>query len=205
MACAFNATAFTFAAVSLAAGMQHTTTVRAALAVARAVFTATVGTGMLDITALEAALAAWQQSSDEAERIKAQEEFERLPLGHQHLILDVATVGGRCDYDALKRIWRSWHGDEAATWLDELSLCGALEPSIWDSKTCCLTPGFQNVAHSILLDPQSRHYGSRVWVQGGVVFGWQQVSASQASSCVMVLTPARLRLHANSLCGKAWS
>jgi hypothetical protein len=127
-------------------------------------------------TALEAALAAWQQSRSGCDLIQAQEEFGRLPLGLQNLILDAATVARRSRYSALQCMWRSWHGFEATTWLDELRLCGVMRPSQLDSRIWDIDPNLAYLAQSVLLDPQSCHYGSRLWMHNGEVLGWQQVS-----------------------------
>jgi hypothetical protein len=166
---------------------------------------------MLDTSALETALAAWQQSGNEDDKIKVQQKFERLPLGHQNIILDAATVGRGYGYDVLERILQSWHGDEAATWIIELQLCRVMGPVQTrygdDGYLFHIHPELADVAQSVLRDPQSCHYGSRVWVEygrvrDGEVCGWQQVSAFyvffQASSCVMVLKFICMHTHADA-------
>jgi hypothetical protein len=134
---------------------------------------------MTDFTALEAALAAWQDSRNEDDRVKAQQAFESLPLGHQNLILDDATVGRLEGGDLLECIWQSWHGDEATTWLKELQQC-RLTMSDTESLGIGIYDDLEQLAHSVLSDPQSCHYGSRLWVQEGNVLGAQQVSSCTA-------------------------
>lgn len=143
---------------------------------------------MADLGAFKAAVTAWHESKDEASRAEALRLFDTLELGQQEIILYLATVArpNWAHSSMFGRAWQRWYGDNVNTWLTELQQCGlATLPSGFQ----VLEPPLAELACSIVQDPDSRYYGSRVWVQDGVVLGAQKVSTANRRAAVLTEQP----------------
>jgi hypothetical protein len=133
---------------------------------------------MPNLGVLKTALEAWQQRPPQRladKRSQALQLFNFPEQGQQQIVLDIATVGQQLLPHSIKPAWRCWHGDTACdTWLSELQRCGL----VWSEAWACykLNSPLAEVAHIILQDPTSGHYGSRLWVQDGKLVGSREVS-----------------------------
>ncbi|WIA38694.1 hypothetical protein OEZ86_001996 [Tetradesmus obliquus] len=131
---------------------------------------------MADSGAFRAAVTAWHERQDESSRAEALRLFDDLEPWQQESILDFASVAPveQIYYDqaAFGSIWQRWPGVDSEAWFSELQQRGLAVTDHCNSLG--LTIPLAELAWSILLDPHSRHSGSRLWVQDGVVKGAQE-------------------------------
>lgn len=137
---------------------------------------------MADLGAFKAAVTACRERQDEGSRAEALRLFDALEPWQQESILDFATVASvhelNFEQTAFGSVWQRWPGVDSEAWFTELQQCGLAVTDPDDlHNTCGLIAPLAEMARSILLDPQSRYFGSRLWMQNGVVNGAQQVSS----------------------------
>jgi hypothetical protein len=129
----------------------------------------------------QAAVAAWHENGNDSSRLNAVHPFNNLEVWQQEIILDLVTVSGHMRRDTFLRVMEYAHDTAASGWIAALQQHGLVvpHPEEFPSAPLIANPSLTRWARSILQDPHSRHYGSRLWVEGGSdsrIVGAQEVS-----------------------------
>jgi hypothetical protein len=146
-------------------------------------------------------LAAEQQQDSNAQALPL---FDQLPLGQQNMLLDLASVDQSNYADSqLLSIWRTWHGQQADQWLREVQQAQPGSPPVHGLlvRRCRLLDaiGMSTVPELITDNPNSPHYGSRIWVSDGSFVGGHEVRAWLAA-----LGPSCTRIGSHHVIGTDW-
>jgi hypothetical protein len=102
--------------------------------------------------------------------------LQQMPVAQQGMFLDVAAVLIGQQADTAQLMWRAWHGDRAVLWFQQLQSCCLVEV---DYKGLLQMHDLISArGRTIVLDSSwgnGKHFGSRVWCDGGKMLGYQKV------------------------------
>jgi hypothetical protein len=111
-----------------------------------------------------------------------------LDAPSKNMFLDVATLLRHRSYDEVEAVWIGWHGMGALLSFRELERRCLVElkegswPSMYHKKekTLEMHDLLAELGRAKVLDPESEHCGSRLWVEGREVMGCEQVRGPDA-------------------------